>query len=94
MMPSNPWLYIDDGDDDDDDDDYILMLVNVCFVQSSILARPNFLRHCATTGIPMFRQNYFFLSELFFFPWPLVMSEPELSKHGKKEVYTVQTMEL
>ena len=43
------------------------MLVNVCFVQSSILARPNFLRHCATTGIPMFRQNYFFLSELFFF---------------------------
>ena len=36
----------------------------------------------------------FFLSELFIFPWPLVMSELELSKHGKKEVYTVQTMEL
>ena len=43
------------------------MLVNVCFVQSSILARPNFLRHCATTGIPMFRQNYFFCQNYLFF---------------------------
>ena len=28
------------------------------------------------------------------FEWSLVNSEQELSKHGKKEVYTVQTMEL
>ena len=43
------------------------MLVNVCFVQSSILARPNFLRHSATTGIPMFRQNYFFFVRIIYF---------------------------